>query len=118
MLMTDSGHGLYVERVQKGPPMLCFRIYAGLDSKGRLSHPQASAIVLRLAAKWFPHGHTVISAEGRWEQDNAPVNEPTLIVEVIAESGENVFCLAGDIKTFTFQESVLVTSHPVEATLL
>lgn len=108
----------YLERVQTGPPMNCFRIYAGLDSKGRLTHEQASRIVLRLATRWFPHGHTVISAQGRWEQDNAPVDEPTLIIEVIAESGENVFCLAGDIKIFTFQESVLVTHHPIEATLL
>lgn len=101
--------------------MDCFRIYCGLDSKGHLTPEMARLTALGLAADWFPHGHTIIEATGRWQQDNAPVTEPTLIIEVIIERPSqeaDVFNLAGSYKTLAFQESVLVTKTAIDAVLV
>ena len=101
--------------------MDCFRIYCGLDTKGRLTLDQARETALGLAADWFPHGHTIIEATGRWQQDNAPVTEPTLIIEVITETVVQesfVFSLAGAYKNLAFQEAVLVTKTAIEAVLV
>jgi len=98
-----------------------FRIYLGLDTKGRLTLDQAREAALSLATDWFPHGHTIIEATGRWQQDNAPVTEPTIIVEVIttnAEQEAKVFQLAGGYKALAFQESVLVTKTAIEGILV
>ena len=101
--------------------MTTFRIYLGLDTKGHLTEEMARLTALGLAADWFPHGHTIIEATGRWQQDNAPVTEPTIIVEVITtNSTEEAFAysLAGSYKALAFQESVLVTKTAIEADLV
>lgn len=101
--------------------MNTFRIYLGLDTKGRLTLDQARETALGLAVDWFPHGHTIIEATGRWQQDNAPVTEPTIIVEVITENSTQeakVYNLAGGYKALAFQESVLVTKTAIDAVLV
>jgi len=101
--------------------MNTFRIYLGLDTKGRLTLDQARETALGLASDWFPHGHTIIEATGRWQQNNAPVDEPTIIVEVITENAEQeatVYQLAEDYKVLAFQESVLVTKTVIDSALL
>ena len=101
--------------------MNTFRIYLGLDTKGRLTYNQARQTALGLAVDYFPHGHTIIEATGRWQQDNAPVDEPTIIVEVITENigqEDKVYQLARGYKVLAYQESVLVTKTAVEADLI
>ena len=101
--------------------MKLFRVYLGLDTKGQLTLDQARETALGLACDWFPHGHTIIEATGRWQQDNAPVTEPTIIVEVMTENREqeaDVYNLAGSYKVLAFQESVLVTRTEIEGHLV
>ena len=101
--------------------MNTLRIYLGLDTKGRLTIEQARETALGLAVDWFPHGHTIIEAVGRWEQNNASVTEPTVIVEVITENTTQeafAYSLAGAYKALAFQESVLVTRCAVDADLV
>ena len=95
--------------------MKLFRIYLGLDTKGQLTTEQARETALGLATDYFPHGHTIIEATGRWQQDNAPVTEPTIIVEVLADNDTKVRQLAGGYKTLAFQEAVMITSTEIEA---
>jgi len=95
-----------------------FRIYLGLDTKGRLTLDQARETALGLATDWFPHGHTIIEATGRWQQDNAPVTEPTIIVEVLTtypNEERKVRDLAKAYKSLAFQESVLITKTAIDA---
>jgi hypothetical protein len=98
--------------------MNTFRIYCGLDTKGRLTLDQARETALGLACDYFPHGHTIIEATGRWQQDNAPVTEPTIIIEVLttyANEEAKVRNLAGGYKALAFQESVLITKTAIDA---
>ncbi len=101
--------------------MNTFRIYCGLDTKGRLTLEQARETALGLAVDYFPHGHTIIEATGRWQQDNAPVDEPTIIIEVFTENADDeadIYKLAGGYKVLAFQESVAVTKTAIEAILV
>lgn len=95
--------------------MKVFRIYCGLDTKGRLTLDQARETALGLASDWFPHGHTIIEATGRWQQDNAPVTEPTIIVEVLTNDETKVRHLAHCYKNLAYQESVLITKQEIDA---
>ncbi len=95
--------------------MKLFRIYCGLDTKGQLTLDQARETALGLASDWFPHRHTIIEATGRWQQDNAPVTEPTIIVEVLTDDENQVRNLAGAYKALAFQESVLITKQEIDA---
>ena len=97
--------------------MKLFRVYLGLDTKGRLTLDQARETALGLACDWFPHGHTIIEATGRWQQDNAPVTEPTIIVEVMTENTTQeafVYSLAAGYKALAFQEAVFITKTEIE----
>ncbi len=98
--------------------MNTFRIYCGLDTKGRLTLDQARETALGLACDWFPHGHTIIEATGRWQQNNAPVDEPTIIIELITDNETRARNLAGAYKSLAFQESVLITKTAIEADLV
>ncbi len=95
--------------------MNLFRIYCGLDTQGRLTIDQARETALGLACDYFPHGHTIIEATGRWQQDNAPVDEPTIIIELITDDEYCARKLAGAYKCLAFQESVLITKTEVDA---
>ncbi len=88
--------------------MNLFRIYCGLDTKGRLTEQQARETALGLACDWFPQGHTIIEATGRWQEANAPVDEPTIIIEVLTDDELRVHILARAYKTLAFQEAVMV----------
>ncbi len=95
--------------------MNLFRIYCGLDTKGRLTEQQARETALGLACDYFQHGHTIIEATGRWQQDNAPVDEPTIIIEVLAEYETQVRNLARAYKALAFQEAVMIVKTEVNA---
>ena len=116
--------------------MRTFRIYCGLDTNGHVltddkghylamtpdyplspAHCQTTARVVaeRLALQFFPHGHTLIEAQGRWQSEKVAVTEPTLIIEVITDDPSKVWELAGAYKEQTNQESVMVTSTTIEA---
>ncbi len=101
--------------------MKLFRIYCGLDTKGCLTEQQARETALGLASDWFPQGHTIIEATGRWQQDNSPVDEPTIIIEVMAtnlEQETDAMTLARAYKALAFQEAVLVTQTTIEGILV
>ncbi len=95
--------------------MNLFRIYCGLDTKGRLTEQQARETALGLACDWFPQGHTIIEATGRWQQDNAPVTEPTVIIEVLTDDEQQARRLAGCYKALAYQEAVMITKTEVNA---
>ncbi len=98
--------------------MKLFRIYCGLDTKGQLTIEQAKETALGLACDWFPQGHTIIEATGRWQQDNAPVTEPTIIIEVLTtNTTEEAFAynVACGYKALAFQEAVMITKTEVDA---
>lgn len=97
------------------------RIYCGLDTNGR--DVDAHKLALKLAADWFPNGHTVYEANGRWNGEVGVINEPTIVVEVLCGTNEverahhhkMVQCFAGDYKNFAYQESVMITSQEIDA---
>ena len=95
--------------------MKLFRIYCGLDARGLLTTEQLRETALGLACDYFPHGHTIIEATGRWEQDNAPVTEPTIIIEVLTDDENRARNLAGAYKNLAFQEAVLITCQELDA---
>ena len=100
------------------------RIYCGLDTNGH--ETDARKVALDLAAKWFPNGHTVYEANGRWTGEAGVIDEPTIVVEVVSGDSEvdrahqhkMVQCFAGDYKNFAYQESVMVTSQEIDAWLV
>ena len=97
------------------------KIYCGLDTNGH--DVDAHKLALELAAKYFPNGHTVYEANGRWTGEVGVINEPTIVVEVMCSSDEierdqhhhSVQMFAGDYKDLAKQESVLVTSQDIDA---
>ena len=101
--------------------MQLVNIYCGLDTNGR--DVDAHKLAHDLAAKYFPAGHTVIDANGRWTGEVGVIDEPTLIVQVMSPSDElsadnlnhavNLFCDA--YKQDANQESVLVTWQQIQA---
>lgn len=98
--------------------MNTFRIYCGLDTNGQLTPELARQCAERLALKYFPHGHTLIDAQGRWMGETVAVTEPTLIIEVITSNEaevKKVWELAGKYKEQAYQESVMVTRTQIEA---
>lgn len=74
-------------------------------------------LVQRLALLWFPHGHTLIEAQGRWDQGGVPITEPTLIIRlIIDEADENdAREMAGFYKLDARQESVMIIKTNIDA---
>ena len=97
------------------------RIYCGLDTNGH--DVDANRVALDLAAKYFPNGHTINFAQGRWSGEVGVINEPTIVVEVLCSSNEDeraqhhkaVQSFAGAYKQDAYQESVMVTSQEIDA---
>ena len=97
------------------------RIYCGLDTNGH--DVDANRVALDLAAKYFPNGHTINFAQGRWSGEVGVINEPTIVVEVLCSSNEierdqhhhSVQLFAGAYKDLAYQESVMVTSQEIDA---
>lgn len=101
--------------------MQLIRIYCGLDTNGH--DADANKIALDLAAKYFPNGHTVYDANGRWSGAVGVIDEPTIVVEVMSPSAEidadklthAVQLFAGAYKIQAYQESVLITKQEIDA---
>ena len=97
------------------------RIYCGLDTNGL--NVNARELAHNLAAKYFPAGHTIVEANGRWTGEVGVINEPTLIVEVLFSEIDcphnsphnTVKSFVRDYKEQANQESVLLTWQTVEA---
>lgn len=101
--------------------MKLYRIYCGTDTNG--FDVDANKIARDLAAKYFPNGHTIYEAVGRWTGEVGVIDEPTLIVEFMAgeqqvadgSAHKAVSRFAGMYKNHAYQESVLVTDVDVNA---
>ena len=104
--------------------MKLYRIYCGLDTNGH--DVDGNEIARELAAKYFPNGHTIYEAVGRWTGEVGVIDEPTIIVEFMAgeqqildgSAHKAVSRFAGQYKTQAYQESVLVTDTDVNAALI
>ncbi len=97
--------------------MQVFKIYCGLDTNGH--DVDSHKLALDLAAKYFPYGHTVYDANGRWNGDVGVIDEPTLIVEVLTDdravTDHQARKFAFEYKIEAYQESVLITQAPQDA---
>ena len=101
--------------------MQVVNIYCGLDTNG--ADIDARQVALTLAGKYFPTGHTVVDALGRYSGQVGIIDEPSIIVQVMSPSDEiaadnlnqavNLFCDA--YKQDANQESVLVTWQQIQA---
>lgn len=102
--------------------MKLFRIYCGLDTNGNLHPELARQTAERLALKFFPHGHTIYEATGRWQSETVAVSEDTMIIEVLLDertgAQAKVYELAGAYKERCYQESVMITEATVEASFV
>lgn len=69
---------------------LLISAYCGLESPD-LSPVQCRERLSNLAARHLPNGHTILEASGRWlSPDRGIVEEPTLVLQVVAERGDAV----------------------------
>lgn len=97
--------------------MKLFRIYCGLDTKGRMTLDQAREIAIGLARGWFTQGYTIIEATGHYQQSYSPVTEPAIIIEILTTSNEEeraVYHLAKAYKDHaSLQEAVMITMSPI-----
>ena len=101
--------------------MQLVNIYCGLDTNG--ANVDAHKLAHDLAAKYFPNGHTVVDANGRWIGEVGIIDEPTLVIQVLVPAVQsqpeqydhkvNNFCQ--DYKQQANQESVLVTWQQIQA---
>lgn len=104
--------------------MRLYRFFLGLDTNGLQVDSQS--IANSLAAKYYPNGHTVYDANGRWFGEVGVIDEATLIVETLVSdqqvadgSGESTaLSFAQSYKAAANQESVLVTFHDVCASFV
>ncbi len=109
------------------------RIYCGLECKHAATRNGAWYLIENgrsvstdtmardLASEYFPHGHTIYEAKGRWKQGGRVYNEPTLIIEVWEVDGferQPIGEFAGAYKNRALQESVVITTQEVEATVI
>lgn len=104
--------------------MRLYRFFLGLDTNGL--DVDAKSIAYILAANYYPDGHTVYDAQGRWFGEVGVIDEATIIVECLVSdqqiadgSGESTaLSFAQNYKAAANQESVLVTFHDVCASFL
>ena len=99
--------------------MQLFTAYLGLESVC-LSEKDARIKALQLAARHLPNGHTTIDARGRWlSPERGLVSEPTLLVQVWAERGDEIhqalLAMSRLYKNEACQDAVVVTAVDVEA---
>ena len=104
--------------------MIQLDIYCGLITKDDTSTIEFNTgLVERLALKYYPHGHTLISAQGRWDQGGVPITEPTTIIRLIldervAGTENKARQLAGDYKVIALQESVMIIKTNIDASFV
>ena len=95
-------------------------IYCGLLSSEGTQEDMAQ-VVRELAIQFFPTGHTIHEAQGRWKGLSGPVDEQTLIVEgwEVAGFGKPPYTeFAGAYKNQAKQEAVVIHSLPTTATVI
>ena len=99
--------------------MIQHQLYCGHQSSA-MSEEETATLIRELAMQYFGNGHTLISAEGRWQGVMVQCNEPTTIVEVWEANGFGTPDLGGFVREFknlAAQESVVLISHSVDATV-
>ena len=88
-----------------------YTITLGLESP-ELTPEQCRRFAHVAAAKYFPSGHTIAAATGRWESpDRGIVDEASLIITVIGEGSAHrdaVSRFCADYKRGCFQDAVLL----------
>jgi len=99
--------------------MQLLSLYCGLESPA-LSEAQCRNRLGNLAAKFLPNGHTILEASGRWHSpERGIVDEPTLVVQVFAERGSDLWRAAYDLaaayKDEARQDAVIVVRQEIEA---
>lgn len=68
--------------------MTTYSITIGLESI-MLTEAQARDFAFALAGRYFPSGHTIVEATGRWlSPERGQVDEPSLIITVIGNGEE------------------------------
>ena len=100
--------------------MQIHNIYCGLLSSA-IPEEEAAALVRSLAIEYFPNGHTIHEATGRWNGGNGPIDEQTLIVEVWEVNGflkPPYAEFAGEFKDRASQESVVILSVKSDALVI
>lgn len=97
--------------------MFSYKIFCGTDTNGH--NVDAESIIKERAAKYFPNGHTVYYADGRWIGEVGVINERTIVVEFLTDNRlideRRVSQFAADFKRYCYQESVLVTCQELDA---
>ena len=84
-----------------------FTITVGLESP-KLTVEECRALALIAAAKYFPSGHTVIEATGRWTSERGVIDEPSLVITVITDDRAAVDLFCQTYKVGAFQDCVLL----------
>ena len=85
-----------------------YTITIGLESP-ELTVEQCRAFAFIAAGKYFPEGHTIVEATGRWTSDRGVIDEPSLIITVIGQDVDDaVRGFVSDYKRGCFQDCVLV----------
>ena len=97
--------------------MIRYTFFLGTDTNG--FDVDAEAIALELAAKYFPLGHSIRHETGRWQTQQGPVTEETIVVTWLAENDSRetehqAGRFAGAYKNKAYQEAVLVTREEVD----
>ena len=87
-----------------------YTVTLGLESP-KLTVDECRALALAAAAKFFPSGHTITDAIGRWESERGVIDEPSLVITVIGKGfadrvAVTQFCEA--YKSEAFQDCVLL----------
>ena len=101
--------------------MIQLDIYCGLITGDDADTVDANRkLITDLALAAFPHGHTLIDAQGRWDQGGVPITEPTTIVRLILdENDENKGRrLAGLYKVAAKQEAVMIIKTNIDASFV
>jgi len=99
--------------------MLEIKIVCGCESPA-MREDQAHLAVLRLAAQYFPNGHTVTVGHGRWmSPERGLVSEKTVIVSVLAGDRKDpifstAYEFAGAYKAEAQQDAVIVQLQEIE----
>ena len=84
-----------------------YTITLGLESPN-LTVDECRALALIAAAKFFPSGHTITEATGRWVSDRGVIDEPSLVITVITDDRDAVGQFCQTYKVGAFQDCVLL----------
>lgn len=104
---------------------VCDRLFFGrtIPGGGEVSDEQWNAFVAAEITPRFPRGFTIYRADGHWRgDDGSPVNEKTIILEIIhtpdATSDRAVTDIARAYRTRFHQDAVMRIRTPAEQSFL